>query len=307
MLPRNLDLNLLRVFDTLMQERSVTRTAQRLNMTQPSASNALDRLRAVLGDRLLERRGRTMVPSQYASLLWPAVRRAMDELDAGFAQVDTIDPATLDTHLRIGMDTYASAAFGATVAAAILNAAPNARVSILPVRIDDSLARLPDLDMAIGTRFSPAVDVEEEEIFQERFVVLMRDTHPIIAGTGELTVAQYAGARHLLLSDKGIVSGNVDAALAGQSLSRSTVLASPLYETLGSVLASTDCVATLGMTIARRLMRQDALVMHAPPLDVPGFPVSMLWNGRDRHSARLAWLKALCRTSILDQQAQQTG
>ena len=99
---RSLDLNLLRVFDEVMSERSLTRAAHKLNITQPAVSNAMRRLREVLGDELLVRQGQGVEPTPRAQVLWPVVREAMQQLE-GVLAPDDFNPATADTTFVIAM------------------------------------------------------------------------------------------------------------------------------------------------------------------------------------------------------------
>lgn len=103
---RTLDLNLLRVFDVLMQERHVSRAADRLRLTQSSTSNALDRLRKALNDQVLERQGNCMVPTHAALDLWPHVQAALQALETGLNGLEAFSPAEHRQQFRIGVDEY---------------------------------------------------------------------------------------------------------------------------------------------------------------------------------------------------------
>ena len=299
MLPRHLDLNLLRVFDVLMEERNVTAAARRLNITQPSASNALDRLRDSLNDPLLVRQGRRMVPTRHAEQLWPIVHDALNQLNKGIGQLQTFDPATLDTQLHIGLDAYANAAFGAAVATRILTEAPNCRINLLPLPVD-AWGLKPQLDIAIGTVWQPSFTMQRKALWKEDFVVVMRSDHPGLEDQSQISFETYIDARHLLLSDRGIVGGTVDGALRKINAKRKTFLSSSLFETLSDVLSQTDCVATMGRTIATKLVERGELTMMPPPIFIEDFEVSLAWHQRNQNSPVLNWLKDLCARSITE-------
>ena len=299
MLPRSLDLNLLRVFDVLMQECSVTAAARRLNMTQPSASNALERLRSAIGDPLLVRQGRGMVPTRYAEQLWPVVRAAMDQLNAGFARLGTFDPMVLETHLHIGLDAYANAAFGGAIASRILNEAPLCTTSLLPLPISKWQAKS-QLDIAIGSIWQPHFPLQKVTVRKEEFVVVLRPDHLALQDSNAMSLEDFAAARHLLLSDNGIVGGSVDGALKRINASRKTYLASSLFETLSEVLRKSDCIATMGQSIATKLVKQRDLIAIPPPIEINGFQISLAWHERNRSSPIVNWLKDLCMRAALD-------
>ncbi|MEL6574146.1 MAG: LysR family transcriptional regulator [Pseudomonadota bacterium] len=294
-LPRKLDLNLLRVFDVLMEERNVTQAARRLNMSQPSCSNALERLRNALDDRILERQGHNMVPSRFAEAFWPRVRQSLSDLGAGLTELQTFSPEAITGHLRIGMDPYSNAAFGARISSRLLNEAPNARISILPIDVNNIEGAASHLDIIIGTIWSEQAGIEKEEVLEEEVVVVRGRGRLEKTGAAPLDLEAYVNARHLLLSDKGIVPGYVDAALKALSKTRQTYLAAPHYQTLSSVLKDTDCVATIGRSLAVQLAPQDGLEIFEPPLFLNPFTIGCAWYGREAKSQQLMWLRQLCR------------
>ena len=113
-----------------------------------------------------------------------------------------------------------------------------------------------------------------------------------------MSLEAYTSARHLLLSDHGIVTGSVDAALSRIKSSRKTHLASSLFETLSEVLRQTDCIATMGQTIASTLVKRDGLRAVPPPIDIAGFDVSLAWQERNESSPLLKWLRDVCSRAL---------
>ena len=103
---KSLDLNLLIVFDQLMEIRSVTGAARVLGVTQSTVSTALNRLRAALGERLLERQGNAMVPTRSALAIWPDIRASLRSIEANLNSLRAFDPARQATRLRLGLDEY---------------------------------------------------------------------------------------------------------------------------------------------------------------------------------------------------------
>ena len=114
-----LDYNLLLVLRALMEERSVTRAAARLGLTQSSMSNALNRLRVALGDRVLEREGNLMVPTTAARALWIDLEEPLRRIEAGLAAHEAFDAAAFAGEIRIAIDDYALELFGTTVVEAL--------------------------------------------------------------------------------------------------------------------------------------------------------------------------------------------
>jgi len=131
---RQLDLNLLLVFDALMQEQNLSRAALRLHMSQPTVSNALSRLREQLGEPLFTRTARGMVPTAQAHLIHGPVRQALHLLQAGLGKQDVLNPAA-DLVFRIAMNDYGLASFLPHAFAHLKSLAPHI---VLSVQRDDA-------------------------------------------------------------------------------------------------------------------------------------------------------------------------
>ena len=304
-----LDLNLLRTFDALMRERSVTAAARRLNLTQPSVSNALGRLRRAADDRLLERVGNAMVPTRYAEDLWPSVREALHVLERGLARLERFDPATHAQPFRIGMDAYCVSFIAPGLARRLFREAPRAPVELIaspPHRDDEALVR-GGCDIIIGPTFKLTPGVSRQVLFHEVQVVVTSEDHRFARDPESFDVRAYADARHALYAERGIVRGGIDEALRARGLERRIALSVPFYPALPELLASTDCIVTLGRALAEALCETPGLAILEPPIALPGFDVSMLWATRDTSSPSHRWLRDVCETTALASERRSTS
>jgi DNA-binding transcriptional LysR family regulator len=179
---RSLDLNLLVVFDRLMETRSVTGTARMLGLTQSTVSTALNRLRAAAKERLLERQGNKMVPTHAALAIWPEIRAALNSIETNLTGLEAFDPTVRPVRLRLGLDEYAFAVFGDRLFKAIHLAAPQSHVEFLPIGPPASEAALNEgsIDLAIGASWTPLPGLRVERLFAEEFVALVDAKHPTV-------------------------------------------------------------------------------------------------------------------------------
>lgn len=153
---RTLDLNLLRVFDEVMSERSLTRAARNLSLTQPAVSNALRRLRETVGDELVRRSGQGMEPTPRALALWPAVRDALRQLQQSLAP-DSFTPAQADNTFVLAMADATAAELIPPMVDTIETEAPGVSLRVVPLATRDPRKLLDDevVDLAVG--YFPAV------------------------------------------------------------------------------------------------------------------------------------------------------
>lgn len=299
---RNLDLNLLRVFDEVMSERNLTRAASNLAMTQPAISNALRRLRDLLGDELVQRAGYGVTPTPGALALWPAVREALALLRNALAP-GAFDPACAAHTFRLAMaDATAAKLIPGLVDIGEIEA-PGVNLRVLPLTTRDprDLLASGTIDLAIG--HFPALIAElgtaqpqdesarfmHQRLYDGEYVVVMRRGHPL-AGR-PLDLDAYCAARHLLVSFSGRPFGFVDEALAALSRQRRVVLTVNQFFTAGRVVASTDLLTVLPRHFLSATGMESALATSELPLSVPAVHVDALWHRQAVHDSAHQWLR----------------
>jgi DNA-binding transcriptional LysR family regulator len=291
---RGLDLNLLRVLDALMRRRSVTAAAQDLGLTQSSVSNCLNRLRAALDDRLLERQGNTMVPTRLAQDLWPEIAAGLERIDGGLATLSTFAPATATTGFRIGMDDYAVMVLGANLSEYVTRTAPGVHLEIQPHAhpgVTDPLLT-GQLDLFVGAAWQPAPEFAAAPLFEEEFVGLVGAHHPLTTAH-EVTMVDFLSHKHVLTSSRGRTCGNVDAGLSRTGCAREVSVVVPTFEAAARIAAGGQLIFCCGRRLAKQLALSHGLFAFDLPLIVPGFGIRMLWNRRDDRAPRLAWLRTI--------------
>ncbi|ACM31582.1 LysR family transcriptional regulator [[Acidovorax] ebreus] len=299
---RTLDLNLLRVFDEVMAERNLTRAAEKLAITQPAVSNALRRLREVLGDELVTRRGHGVEPTPRALALWPAVRHALAQLQETLSP-GRFDPASAQTTFVLAMADATGATLIPPLIEIVEREAPGVSLRVVPLTTRDPRRLLDDesADMAVGYFPSVLADLtaraqsdnvvahESTRLYDGQYVCVMRADHPLAAVP--MTLDLYCAARHLLVSFSGKPFGFIDGALAALGRERRIVLTVNQFFTAGRVVATTDLLTVLPRHFVGVASVRDELVWRPLPMTLPPVHVDALWHRRRNHDPAHRWLR----------------
>lgn len=306
---RSLDLNLLRVFDEVMAERSLTRAARKLSLTQPAVSNALRRLREAVGDDLVVRSGQGVEPTPRALALWPAVRDALTLLQDSLAP-GAFDPATARSTLVLAMADATASTLVPTLAQIIEQEAPGISIRVVPLTTRDPRRLLEEdaADMAVGyfpfvladltahAQSGGLVDFDSRRLYEGQYICVMREGHPL-AGS-PLTLDAFCAARHLLVSFSGRPFGFIDEALAALGRKRRVVLTVNQFFTAGHAVAGSDLLTVLPRHFVPVTGIAGALVQRPLPFDVPAVHVDALWPRRGPQQEACHWLlQALARAA----------
>ncbi len=293
-----LDLNLLRVFDAVMTEQNLTRAAGHLAMTQPAVSNAIKRLRDRIGDELLIRTAYGVKPTPRAEALWPAVRRALTELEAAVTP-ESFNVADAHATFRMAMADATAALWLPALVRALETDAPGLNIRMVPLttREPRPLLLRGDIDLAVG--FFPGVaaqlssetssPIRHERLYTGQYVCVMRRDHPLTKQ--ELTVEAYCNANHLLVSFSGRAHGLVDEALAQLGCERRILLTVNQFFTAGRVVANSDLITVLPRHLMASTGMSELLVSRELPFAMPPVHLDMLWHERDGRSPAHQWLR----------------
>ncbi|MFM9927478.1 LysR family transcriptional regulator [Variovorax sp. H27-G14] len=306
---RTLDLNLLRVFDEVMAERNLTRAARNLSITQPAVSNALRRLREVLGDELVRRAGAGVEPTPRALALWPTVRDALRQLQHTLAPGE-FDAGTADTTFLLAMADATAAELIPGLVQIAEKEAPAISLRVLPLTTRDPrrMLELEEVDMAVG--YFPAVIAslaargqsgvgvafETQRLYLGQYVCVMRRGHPL--AKSPLTLDSYCAARHLLVSFSGRPYGFIDQTLGALGRERRIAVTVNQFFTAGRVVANSDLLTVLPRHFVTVTGIDDQLVLRDLPFDQPPVHVDAIWHRRAQHGHAHEWLRtALLRSA----------
>jgi DNA-binding transcriptional LysR family regulator len=290
---RRIDLNLLVALEALLEEKSVTRAADRLALTQPTVSAMLARLRKLFGDPLFVRTQRGILPTPRAAALAPALKQWLAEARALVAD-ERFEPATAELTASLSANDYIQSALIVPFIARLRHEAPQAQLAVRSPQFSDVAAMLADgdLDLCVTTTPElPEADLRSRVLYEERYVCVVRSGHPLKARRA-VTVDQFCRYPHAMVSPtEGRFVGPVDRALAQVGRRRRVVLAAPGFLILPEILQTDDLIAVVPERVLRG--RMSGLRTFAPPVAVPGFNVVLLWHQRLHEDPAHRWLREL--------------
>ena len=313
---RTLDLNLLRVFDEVMAEGSLTRAARNLSLTQPAVSNALRRLRETLGDELVQRSGQGMAPTPRARAIWPAVREALAQLQSSLIPNEFV-PAEANTSFVLAMSDATAAELIPGLTETLEKQAPRVTLRVVPLttRAPRSMLDAEACDLAVGYFPSMLADLtartqsgEPQPFFHQRlftgeYVCVMRKDHPL--AQGPLTIDAFCAARHMLVSFSGRPFGFIDEALATLGRERFVVLTVNQFFTAARVVANANLLTVLPLHFLKVTGFADQLVFRPLPFEVSPVLVDAVWHRRNQQRSSHVWLREVVQRAT-DSAFQQT-
>lgn len=300
---KNLDLNLLRLFDVVMAERNLTRAANILSMTQPAVSHGLRRLRQSLGDELVVRAGYGVQPTARAQVLWPAIREALSHLQQALAP-DAFEATSATSTFIVAMADATAASLVPRLVRRIEREAPGVSIRVLPLTTRDprSLLESGEVDIAVG--YFPALlaaiaqrsvqDAEpdvlsHQRLYEGHYVCAMRREHPLLGNP--LTLDDYCAARHVLVSLSGKPFGFVDEALAGVKRQRRIVLTVNQFFSAVQVVSHSDLLTVLPHHFLSSIGIANRLATVALPFAIDQVHVEMVWHRLRDDQAGQGWLR----------------
>lgn len=287
------DLNLLPIFVALFEERSVTRAAERLGMTQPALSNALGRLRVLMHDPLFIRERYGMRPTQKADELAPVVAAALRQLDEVVLGQQDFEPAKARRRFTIAASSYVEFVLLPALAARLRTQAPNIAMRVIPYggSLLDAGVVSGTTAMAIGRVFDPPGGVVVQHLMEDSLECMLRRDHPEVGDS--LSREQYERMRHVNHLPPGRLRTGLFQALERHGLRRDVAVSVTHFLAVPEVIAATDYCATLPTAICRRLMQDGRFRTVAAPVDLGTFSVEVAWHTRYRQDPAHRWLRTL--------------
>jgi DNA-binding transcriptional LysR family regulator len=291
----NIDLNLLVVFDALVAEGHATRAAERIGLTQPAVSHALNRLRALFGDPLFVRSPRGMVPTSLAQDIAPSVRSILEQVEGVLRGGRAFDPAASTRQFVLGLSDYAAFVLLPRLTVRLDQEAPGVSLVVRNTSRSVGLPMLEDgtVELIAGNFPEPPTHMREELLYEEDFICAGRRDHPDL---GEpLDLDRYLALRHLQVSMKGNPSGYVDAVLAEKGLKRNVAVTVGHFLMAPMLVDASDLVATEPRRLFTPLAGRLPLRLFSPPIDIPLFRVVQTWHARHDVDPGHQWLRRILR------------
>ena len=291
---RRMDLNLLLVLHVLLDERNVTRTAERLYLGQPAISGALARLRAAFSDPLFVRTPKGMQPTPRAEALGRQIEPFLRLLHAELRGAPSFDPAASERVFHLGMSDALEAALMPALLRHVRDHAPGVRIVAHQADSDRVPALLDsgEIELAAGVFEAPMSWHRQQHLFDWHFVCLYDPAHIEAAGD-RVPLETYLAYPHLLTSFNAELAGFVDERLEALGHKRRVVFSSRNFSTSAVMLKSMAAFTTLPSFYARVWGEALGLMVAELPFEVPVSSVSMMWNAADDLDPGLSWLRSV--------------
>jgi DNA-binding transcriptional LysR family regulator len=289
----DIDLNLLVVFNQLLVERRVSKVADNLGISQPAVSNSLAKLRKLFGDEMFLRTPKGMEPTPFADQLAESVSYALAMIHSGVNQRTSFNPATERRSFTVGMTDIGEIVFLLELIARVKQDAPGIALSTVrntTINLRDELES-GKVDMAIGLLPQLKAGFFQRRLFKQRYVCLMRRGHRL--DKKRITLAEYAGAEHLVVVSAGTGHGKVDELLQRSGIERTVQLTVPHYVSVGHILQRSELITTVPEKLADRLLEPFGLAKMAHPAKLPEVAINAFWHAKYHRSPANRWLRSV--------------
>jgi DNA-binding transcriptional LysR family regulator len=298
----DLDLNLLRVFDAIATEGSVTVAAARIGLSQPAMSNALARLRNLFDDPLFVRTPRGMRPTPFAQQLAQPVREALRLIQGALQQHAGFDPLSSTNTFRFHMSDIGEMVFLPNLLARIKRDAPGVRIEVVRIPIKDVHAALEAgaLDLAVGFLPGLTTGMRQQPLFREHYECMLRADHPLIGA--KISAKQFREAAHVLVSYAGTGHQVIEETFIREGLESRIAVRVPHFLVVPMILARTDLIVTVPSRVAALFAQTGNFNVLPLPLRMPSFEVRLHWHQRFHQDPANTWLRRLM-TELYAEQA----
>ncbi len=290
---KNIDLNLLLVFNEVFVERRVSRAATNLGITQPAVSNALARLRRLLDDDLLVSTPKGMVPTPFADQLAEPVAYALGILHSAVQQRTTFDPVVSQRVFRIAITDIGEIYFLPQLMELLSQIAPGVSVATVRAGALDLKSEMEtgQVDVAVGLLPVLQSGFFQRRLFEQRYVCMFRRGHRL--DQGEISLDEFSEAGHVVVSATGTGHGKIDELIERSGVKRLVRLRVPHYVAVGHILGSTEMIATVPERFAERIAAPFGLSYVAHPVKLPSSAISMFWHAKVHKDPANQWIRGL--------------
>jgi len=294
----NFDLNLLRVFDAILQTRSVTTAASNLHLTQPAVSKQLNRLRELLEDPLFVRTNEGMVPTPRAEALSGPIRQALHEVRNAIEQQLGFNPGTSDRTFRIFMNDAGQMALLPRVLALIVKEAPSVNIQTVQIptlRMRSVGLESGDVDLAVGYFEEFDGSMHCQVLFEEHYVGMVRAGHPTIQDP--LTFELFLKSPHLVYQPSGGGHGSqenfVDRAFWQAGVERRVAVRLAHAVGISAMVSHTDLLVIVPHKLAQACANLVDVTILDLPIEIPRFNIAQYWHDRFHTDPGSRWLRSV--------------
>ncbi len=292
---RDIDLNLLLVFNHLILEKRVATVAEKLGMTQPGVSNALKRLRNILGDELFLRTRRGMEPTPYAARIAVPVGSALSAIYNSLNDAAQFDPATSVRKFTVGMTDIGEIYLFPKLMEALSRYAPGVTISTVrntTVNLRDEMES-GHVDLAIGLLPQLKAGFFQRRLFRQGFVCMFRKGHALDKGRKKMALKEFTDAEHVVVVSNGTGHAVVERTIEKKGITRNIKLILPHFVAVGHILANSNMIATVPELYAEACVAPFGLKFVKHPVALPEIAIHISWHAKFNKEPGIQWLRNL--------------
>jgi DNA-binding transcriptional LysR family regulator len=280
--------------------------AERLGITQPSVSHALNRLRKVLGDPLFERIPRGLQPTPFADRIAEPIAYALATLQDSINFRDSFDPGTSTRTFTVSMTDIGEIYFLPQLIPYLAEHAPSVRLHTVRNSIGNLKEQMENglVDLAVGLLPQLGPGFFQRRLFTQPYVCLMRREHPL--AEGPFGLEEFQRAKHAVVVAQGTGHGQVEDLLSKSGAPRPIQLQLPHFVAVPYIIAAGELVVTVPEKLAERTAERFGLVIRPHPVALPEAPINLFWHRRYHHDAGNKWLRGLLVSMFAEHEAAQT-
>lgn len=292
------DMNLLVALDALLDEGSVVGAAQRMNLSPAAMSRTLGRIRDALGDPILVRAGRGLVPTPRALALREQVSALVEQAGQVFRSGDDVDLPNLERAFNIRTNDLFIALYGAQLLRMMHEQAPRTVLRFVPESPggdDDSVLRDGRTDLIISSTVELGPEIKVQSLFHTEYIGLARRDHPIF--DDEITPERFAAYPQISVSRRGRANGPIDVELANFKVQRRVALITPSFHSAMFSLPDSDLILPMPANILNSVNKL-GLPLRAFPIPLPLEQVTVMqaWHPRFQNDPAHRWLRQTLKT-----------
>lgn len=296
---RKIDLNLLVALHALLEEKHITRAAERISLSQPAMSRALTRLRETFQDPLLVKGAGGMALTARAMDIHQPLQNILREIGNIVSTPSINDPATMQGEIVIATRDYELATVLPQVIGHITLKAPNLKILIVPLSGDDlSPLEHHHVDFVLAGTDKTTSTLHRYTLYEEDFVCLISKDNPVMQRKMDLET--YVNMKHCLVAITNFGLGYVDTLLAKKNLKRNVVVRIPHFLAAAHIIANSHLVVTLPRRLGELLAKHEKIVLVDTPLKIPRFPIFLYWHARNQNNPIHKWLRMMIRDTCRD-------
>lgn len=291
---RTLDLNLLVVLHEVYQVRQISQVATRLGLSQPAISNALSRLRKVLGDELFVRTGDGMQPTPLAERLFEPVSQALEQVQSALNVQDGFVAETSSRSFTLAMSDVGELYFMPRLIEQVSRIAPGIRLATVragAINLKEEL-ETGRVDVALGAFEKVSSALYQRRLFRQPYVLMFRKDHALAArlvGEGTVDSAALLAHRHLIVASSESPYDKINPLLEAAGVQAQFRV--PHFSAVPSIVAGSDLVVTVPQKLAESVAEPFGLAWAASPLKLPLLQTNLFWHRRFNQDAASLWLR----------------